>query len=291
MVELMAVLPEEQSRFLLLRLWEQPGLQDAVVKVLATKPKLEDEHKFIAGLGSFNPEIVRVSAEALSTFNELRWRSELIAAIKALRRLTKEDKAARLAVVALLEKRTKRQLGMDTKRWLTWVADDRPDLVPLLAVNDGFDAAAWKKREGDIAWDKGSPERGRLVFTKASCAACHDGGRALGPSLLGISKRFGHDDLLTSILQPSKDVSPRYRPIRITTNDEKGFIGMLIYEATDGVILRTNADSSVRIAGENLASKRPVEASLMPAGLLDKLTDMEVADLFAYLVTLEEPKR
>jgi hypothetical protein len=42
----------------------------------------------------------------------------------------------------------------------------------------------------------------------------------------------------------------------------------------------------VRIAGDQIESQKLLEASLMPAGLLDKLTDREVADLLAYLRTL-----
>ena len=58
-----------------------------------------------------------------------------------------------------------------------------------LDANDGFDSAAWSKRLAGIEWAKGDAERGRVAFTKATCAACHDGGRAVGPSLLGITKR------------------------------------------------------------------------------------------------------
>jgi hypothetical protein len=61
---------------------------------------------------------------------------------------------------------------------------------------------------------------------------------------------------------------------------------MLIYEAPDSVILQTNADTLVRLAGADIVSKTQVDLSLMPAGLLDKLTDSEIADLLAYLQTL-----
>jgi putative heme-binding domain-containing protein len=125
------------------------------------------------------------------------------------------------------------------------------------------------------------------VFAKATCAACHDGGGAVGPSLVGVAKRFSRDDLLTAILQPSKDVSPRYRPTRVVTTDDKAYTGILVYEATDGVILQTGADTAVRLAGASIASMRAVDVSLMPTGLIDKLTDGEIADLIAYLTTLK----
>jgi glucose/arabinose dehydrogenase len=70
------------------------------------------------------------------------------------------------------------------------------------------------------------------------------------------------------------------------TTDGKAFVGMIIYEATDGVILQTGPDTTVRIAGGDIESRRQLDTSLMPAGLLDELTDREVADLLAYLRTL-----
>ena len=112
------------------------------------------------------------------------------------------------------------------------------------------------------------------------------GGRAVGPSLVGVAKRFGRDDLLTAIAQPNKEVPPRYRPTRVTTTDDRSFTGVIVYEAPDGIILQTGADTTVRLAGADIAGKKVVDVSLMPAGLLDKLSDVEVADLLAYLGTL-----
>src|SRR5262249_36008444 len=146
-----------------------------------------------------------------------------------------------------------------------------------------------KKRAAAIPWADGDPAAGKGTFVKATCAACHDGGRAVGPSLQGVAKRFGRDDLLTAILDPNKDVSPRYRPTRVATTDGKAVVGMVIYEATDGVILQTGPDTTVRIAGGDIESRRQLDTSLMPTGLLDKLTDREVADLVAYLRMLDSP--
>jgi len=121
---------------------------------------------------------------------------------------------------------------------------------------------------------------------RATTAAVPSGRRSWASS-----KRFSRDDLLTAILQPSKDVSPRYRPTRVVTTAEKVYTGIIIYEAVDGVILQTGADTTVRIAGADIASKKQVDVSLMPAGLIDKLTDAEIADLLAYLRRLATRSR
>ncbi|MBA4063198.1 MAG: hypothetical protein C0501_05695 [Isosphaera sp.] len=284
-VALIGQLPADEKRPVLLGLWDRVDLRDAVLRVLP--PAKGDEPKFLTGLASFDPEVVRLSAAALEGLTA-GGAAELVAAVKALRRLAPEDKAARAAVGALLRKRTGQALDPDPKAWAEWVAKEHPAAAKHLAAADGFDAAAWKKREAAIAWDAGDAARGRTVFAKASCAACHDGRWALGPPLAGVTKRFGRDDLITAVVQPGKDVPARYRPTRVTTTDEKTYIGMVVYDAPDGIILQTGVDATVRLAGADIAARRPVEASLMPAGLLDKLTDAEVADLFAYLKTLDE---
>lgn len=46
------------------------------------------------------------------------------------------------------------------------------------------------------------------------------------------------------------------------------------------------ADETVRITGEELQSRRKAEVSLMPPGLLMGLSDAELADLHAYLKSL-----
>ena len=81
--------------------------------------------------------------------------------------------------------------------------------------------------------------------------------------------------------------SPRYRTTLITTENGKVYQGLIIYEAVDGVILQTGADSTVRIDGKQIASRRVTDTSLMPVGLLDKLLDTEIADMMSFLKSLK----
>jgi putative heme-binding domain-containing protein len=126
-------------------------------------------------------------------------------------------------------------------------------------------------------------ERGRLVFQKTGCAACHSGAQALGPDLRGVTGRFSRADLFTAILQPSRDVPPRYQTTLLATTDGKVYQGSVIYEAVDGIILQTGPTTTIRIAGSQIANRRSSPTSLMPAGLLDQCSQPELADLYAYL--------
>jgi hypothetical protein len=63
----------------------------------------------------------------------------------------------------------------------------------------------------------------------------------------------------------------------------------VIYEAVDSLLLQTGAATTVRIAVDQIVTRRFTPTSLMPAGLLDKLTDREITDLYAYLRNLRQP--
>jgi putative heme-binding domain-containing protein len=128
-----------------------------------------------------------------------------------------------------------------------------------------------------------------LVHVKAGCAACHSGATALGPDLRGVAGRFSRADLFTAIVQPSKDVAPRYRTTQLTTAGGKIYQGIIVYEAVDSVLLLTGPGQSVRIAHMQIGERRLTATSLMPAGLLDRLRDEEIADLYAYLKSLTAP--
>ncbi len=291
-VELLAVLPPKETAKLLRELWDRPGLEDTVTRLLAVQPDAIDRVKFVVGLKSLDPDLVGISARALTLLAPDAKGEVYVQSVKALRRFPDEkpNAAVRTELVALLQKYSGEKIGADAKAWSAWAVKHDPTTEKPLNASDGFDAPAWGNRLAGVEWAKGDAARGRVAFTKATCVACHDGGSAVGPSLLGIAKRFGRDDLLTAILQPSKDVPPRYRPTRVVTIDDKAYTGIIVYEATDSVILQTGADTTVRIAGADIASKKPVEVSLMPAGLIDKLSDAEIADLLTYLATLGDPK-
>ena len=227
-----------------------------------------------------------------------RWRScrnaptleETLALILALRRLPKgkeEDKIAERLAAYLMEKTGETKHGTDRDAWSAWFAKKHPDLAKRLGGDDGVDVAAWNKRLMAIDWNAADAERGRAAFTKAGCATCHSGPQALGPDLRGVGGRFSRADLFTAILQPSKDVSPRYRTTQISTGDGKTYQGIIVYEAVDSVLLQTGPATTLRLINKQIAERRLTTNSLMPSGLIDRLADLEIADLYAYLRALK----
>ena len=115
-------------------------------------------------------------------------------------------------------------------------------------------------------------------------ASCHTGQARM---VTRGNRRFSRDDLFTAILQPSRDISSRYRTTQVITSDDKIYQGLIIYEAVDSLLLQTGPATTVRVVNQQIVSKRSTDISLMPVGLLDKASDRDVADLYAYLRSLK----
>jgi putative heme-binding domain-containing protein len=286
LVELLGQLPPERFLPIARRLWEQQGLRDALLVLLARQPQAGDRDRFLEGLRSPQLATIRRCLDALAKLPLPERGSEVLALIRCLRALPegREESALRAQLADYLRKATGQdRLGADREAWTAWFGRTYPDLAVSLNNTDGVDLAAWTKRLARVDWSKGDRDRGRLVHVKAGCASCHSGGQALGPDLRGVTSRFSRDDLFTAIVQPSRDVPPRYQTTVILTTEGKVYQGSIIYEAVDGVILQTGPVATLRIAGDRIASQRSLPVSLMPAGLLDPLQDQEIADLYAWL--------
>ena len=137
----------------------------------------------------------------------------------------------------------------------------------------------------------GNPEAGRPLFEK-QCAICHRFGalgKDVGPDLTTITSRFKKQDILDSILWPSKVISDQYQAEMLELKDGKVITGVLVRESAAAVVVRTAdaPDKPVSVPKGQIANRAPSTVSLMPEGLLDGLTDEQIADLLAF--TLAPP--
>ena len=134
-----------------------------------------------------------------------------------------------------------------------------------------------------VDWSKGNAQRGEAVYRLKNCQTCHAGARALGPDLAGAASRLSREDLFEAILAPHRDVAPAYQTTVVATRDGELLEGMLVFESGDGLMIQTGASTMVRIAADQIESRKLGERSLMPDGLLDGLNPAELADLYSYL--------
>jgi putative membrane-bound dehydrogenase-like protein len=289
LVALLDSLPAEQARPVLRRLWEQAGLREAILPLLARDPQPADRGRFLEGLSSPQLATIRLCLDALEKLPPAHDGPSLFPLIRALRALPdgKEENQLRERIGRYLQRVTGQdRLGADKQAWTDWFAKTYPELAERLGGPDGVDLPAWTRRLARLDWAQGDARRGLAVFHKAGCASCHSGAQALGPDLRGSAQRFARDDLFLAIIQPSRDVPPRYQTTLIATADGQVYQGSIIYEAVDSVILQTGPATTVRLTNPQIVSRRVTPNSLMPAGLLDPLTDQEIVDLYAYLRSL-----
>ena len=130
----------------------------------------------------------------------------------------------------------------------------------------------------------GDVTRGRAIFAK-TCATCHqlDGvGREVGPNLISV-KAHPPEKLLTSILDPSREVEPRYLAYNceLTAGDE--LYGIIASETGNGLVFKLPDGTTRNILRSDIKSLRSTKLSLMPDGLEAALTHQDLADLLRYL--------
>jgi putative heme-binding domain-containing protein len=289
LIELVGGTGEPGSLNELRKQWDNAGLQESIIRVLARHADVVDRAKFVEGLKSPQLATVQLCLDALGKLGHEPESSEVLSLVQLMRRLRggKDEDKLRERVGESLRLRTGQNLdASDANVWTEWAARAFPEVAARIGAADGVDPAIWTTRLDQISWSSGDSDRGRAIYTKTGCVTCHSGTRAMGPDLRGVTSRFSRNDLFTAIVQPSRDVSPRYQTTLVSTADGKLFQGTIIYEAVDSLLLQTGADTTIRITNNQIADQRVTSNSLMPAGLIDKLSDQELSDLFAYLKTL-----
>jgi putative heme-binding domain-containing protein len=135
---------------------------------------------------------------------------------------------------------------------------------------------------------KGDAERGRAVFfaTGMTCQNCHrigDKGINLGPDLSTIGKTRSREDLLDSILDPSRRIEPQYVSYNVETKGGRHVTGLLVKRDASEVILRDVQNQEIRLRVEEVKQMDVSRISLMPDGLLRDLTAQQAADLVEFL--------
>jgi len=154
-----------------------------------------------------------------------------------------------------------------------WQASDIVDLV-----RQGFDG-----RKRGV---------GRNLFHAVGCASCHyfegEGGFG-GPDLTSLKNKMRPQDLLESILEPSKVISDQYAGKVLTKKDGTAYFGVT-HKTWDGdmqvyEVVEAKADAiPLRVPVEEVASVEPSPLSPMPKDLVDRLSASELRDLVAYLL-------
>jgi putative heme-binding domain-containing protein len=132
-----------------------------------------------------------------------------------------------------------------------------------------------------------SAERGRPTYERA-CALCHrfgSIGQDFGPDLTTLASRFKKRDVVEAILWPSRAVSDQYQSVEIATKDGQSLFGLVAREDAEALHLQvTPAERPMPIVKALVTSRKASPVSLMPEGLVDDLSQGQLADLIAFLL-------
>lgn len=132
---------------------------------------------------------------------------------------------------------------------------------------------------------RGATENGRKIF-QSRCVTCHklgNEGNLLGPDLATV-KNGGKEKLLTSILDPSREVNSNYLGYVVEKKDGESLSGLIVNENANSVTVRMAGGAETVVARANIASMQSQGRSLMPEGLEEGLSVQDMADLLEFIL-------
>jgi putative heme-binding domain-containing protein len=189
---------------------------------------------------------------------------------------------------------------------LSFTAPTQPGVYPYVCTYPGH----WRRMYGalyewkydDLAplvekMDHGrSFANGKQMFQVANCVACHklNGvGQETGPDLAKYDPKWKPTDILKDVLEPSFRINEKFQTYVIETEAGKTYTGLVIEETGDIVKVLDNPllkAAPIVLKKSQIASRQKSPTSMMPKGLLDKMTKEEILDLIAYVVARGEAK-
>jgi putative heme-binding domain-containing protein len=131
-------------------------------------------------------------------------------------------------------------------------------------------------------------EQGERALAAANCLTCHrigQRGSFLGPDLTHVGKRLDGRALLESIIDPSKQVDPKYLNTNYLMSDGRLVSGRTVGVSKNQLTIEVDSTTgnTVVIDRVEIEASVPGTRSPMPDGLVDTLTREEILDLIALL--------
>jgi len=132
-------------------------------------------------------------------------------------------------------------------------------------------------------------EVGKQLFKVAACVSCHklnDEGQAIGPDLAKLDPPRSFQEVLRDVLEPSLKINEKYASQMFAMEDGQILSGLVVSEEGDEIRVVTNPltpDKPTVIHKANVEERSVSKVSLMPQGVLNKLTEEEIFDLIAYV--------
>ncbi|HEY7329629.1 MAG TPA: PVC-type heme-binding CxxCH protein [Gemmataceae bacterium] len=251
-----------------------PDVQSALVRSLSLHPRPEVADLLLANWNSYSPTVRREVVEAL--FARADRLPRLLDAIEHKKVLSNQLEPLRL-------EQLRRHANSDIRR----------------RARSLLGQQATPERQKIVAAYRASLElnadttRGKVVFMK-NCTICHrleNEGFEVGPDLLSALRNKSPEQLLNDILDPSRELDPRYLNYQITTKKGQVFSGLIAADTASSVTLRRGEKAEDTILRDQIEEIQATGKSLMPEGLETQLSKQDIADLIAYLQAAAVPRK
>ena len=280
---------ELSKRSLALGTLLQSHAPDLTPLIVSTFDEMDISQEAIRGLAAIGepntPDIL------LKAFNDLKSGGAKNAAVSTL--TTRHAWAARLLDAVQRGKIKRQEISAANLAQLRSLNDDviKEKLAVIWPQFD--DSPGGKKQQYQKYKTLLTPTRlgsanasqGRVVYQQV-CGVCHTlfgEGQKIGPELTG-SDRRNLDYLLDNILHPSAIVPETYRVSNISMKDDRVLSGIILNQ-TDRMLTVQTPNEKLTLEKSGVEGIKPSQLSMMPDGLLNNLTDDQVANLFAYLMS------
>jgi putative heme-binding domain-containing protein len=251
------------------KLVHDEALRDLALTSLASFDDPKTPAVIFNAYRTFDPAARRAAMGTLAS--RLEYANQLISAVKD-RRVPKKDLTAF----------TVRQLRDLGDAQLNAFVDENFGVQRATPADKAEQIKKLKNFLSDQRVANASASRGRALFAK-TCAQCHTlfgTGGTVGPDLTG-SQRANVDYVLQNVVDPSAIIAKDYQVTQIRTKDKHLMSG--IVTETDHAYKVVTETGTQSVAKENVDKVKRSELSMMPEGLLNGMSESEVADLAAYL--------
>jgi putative heme-binding domain-containing protein len=264
---------------------ESEKVIDATLRILASEPRQEDAFHYLMALSQ---------ARSGWTSDSRRSYFSLLTGAQ----LYKGDRGLPGVVNAMQQAALENVPDADRAEFANMLArnndpdpdPDPADKIPPRAFVKNWTVSELRPTPADRAYEP-DLDRGKALFRGALCSQCHrfgTAGKPSGPDLTAVAARFGRQDLLTAIIDPSKDIGANHRSHVITMRDGKKHLGRVVWNGFRNSTLHIAPnpmalDQVVKIAKRDIAAHEESPVSPMPPGLLNTMTREEVLDLLAFL--------
>ena len=144
---------------------------------------------------------------------------------------------------------------------------------------------------------KGNADRGKQLMSASlkndvKCLFCHTinkvGGN-VGPDLSVIGSKASRENLLESILYPSRAIADQYVSWIVRDKNGLSITGMIIEDVPGHIILRDATAKDHKILRKEIDSKIKSRVSIMPDDVIQSLPEADLVDMVEYLYSLKSP--